>query len=1340
MSQAQLVSLGYLLATTRGRDGTRELNRGKPVALLAFLAASPGRRASRERLASLLWSDGSSESARQNLRQTIWYIKRRLGDWLVASDDFLELVPGVDVDRDRFLIAVREQRLADAVALYAGDFIPDFAAPGAAEFEHWADIERRRLRGIFVGCCDTLARQELAAGHFQAAVELAKRARDAAPLDFATWRLLLESLTSARDAMACVAEVEHLEALAAAEDLEIDDATRAALRAARALAAGSGQPPAAAGANEPHSASTADAAADAGGFAPELIGRESEFRGLLALWDAAKDGRGSAVLISGVAGLGKSRLLTDFFARLRASRARALLIRANPGDRAVSGGFLAAVAEAVAQRPGAAAISEESASVLVALAPALASAFPRARADAATGEEALRRRANALLDLVRAVSEESALALLIDDVHWADAESRRVLDAVSARLEGGRVLLVLAARPPLETLGGFATLTRYELPRFDLPRVAEFVTRLGELPPERWAAHLPSQLLAATRGIPLALVETLARLVELGALTLRDHQWTSEVPAQIGEVLREGMVLEARVRSLSAGARELLVLFAVVGRPMAAPASDGAGALVELEHRGFVTRREGWVMPAHDEIAAAALASATDAERSAAHARAAQLLAEGPENDLALSLAARHAWMAGDRPMLRSAVRRWIRRQRAQGHAGSALALLEELFGADVPLAERRALARGLPWWQRPARGVLGATAASLAGALLLSGWVLFRETVPPDLELYLRTDSASPQYYRVVLQNLDEWEAGLPIEAEAVAPRDLPVDVRPYSRITLYADGSGSGWYGNAFVADSGGDEIVLADAQGRIQQPAFYRGDDGAAHRSPDGRQVVFASARWHPQTDKYSVAILDLATRKFRRLVTSDEFDIGPTWSPDGSRIAFVRRHYTSNTPSQLCLVQVDGTGLRCEWPGLGSVVDAVTWIDDEQLLVVVRGTRNLKHLNVVTAAVSDAGEGSTSYRLPDRRVALMPVSRDNAGRSGLAIRRTGTTPAARVIVHRGQEVQGTLVLARAATRPRPIERLRLVVPERGVPVDLDYLLRAEATDADGQVRRAYALRFRSLDDSIATVVAGRLQPRRLGSVRVEVTAGGWRSDTARIEIVPSTVRDVLDETWSDDWETRWRAFGEPLPRRVTAAGRRALNPNGDGKYASGVYLLRDLDPHDGVGVEFDASLPLSAMQWQEISVALLSGTAHSQFGDWDHRSGFPPGANSTFCSTTLGQEGGDNRMSLPLTRNAHEELRAPIDASLYSGRWARVRLQVWPDGRCGLAVDGRPLLLSDAPAKLDSAMIVYFSGHSVRTTIALGRVQIWTGVKAGVDWSSLEEKSVIGSPSPSPSPSP
>jgi len=84
--QLTLSTLGTLRASTTDAQGnTRTLSRGKPVAMLAYLACIPGHKASREHLAALLWGDVDSDAARQNLRQTIWYLKKKLGDGLLDA-------------------------------------------------------------------------------------------------------------------------------------------------------------------------------------------------------------------------------------------------------------------------------------------------------------------------------------------------------------------------------------------------------------------------------------------------------------------------------------------------------------------------------------------------------------------------------------------------------------------------------------------------------------------------------------------------------------------------------------------------------------------------------------------------------------------------------------------------------------------------------------------------------------------------------------------------------------------------------------------------------------------------------------------------------------------------------------------------------------------------------------------------------------------------------------------------------------------------------------------------------------------------------------------------------
>src|SRR5688572_6537940 len=53
---------------------------GKPLALITYLACAPERSVAREHFIDLLWGDVEPEAAKHALRQTLWYIRKRLGD------------------------------------------------------------------------------------------------------------------------------------------------------------------------------------------------------------------------------------------------------------------------------------------------------------------------------------------------------------------------------------------------------------------------------------------------------------------------------------------------------------------------------------------------------------------------------------------------------------------------------------------------------------------------------------------------------------------------------------------------------------------------------------------------------------------------------------------------------------------------------------------------------------------------------------------------------------------------------------------------------------------------------------------------------------------------------------------------------------------------------------------------------------------------------------------------------------------------------------------------------------------------------------------------------------
>ena len=64
-----------------------------------------------------------------------------------------------------------------------------------------------------------------------------------------------------------------------------------------------------------------------------------------------------------------------------------------------------------------------------------------------------------------------------------------------------------------------------------------------------------------------------------------------------------------------------------------------------------------------------------------------------------------------------------------------------------------------------------------------------------------------------------------------------------------------------------------------------------------------------------------------------------------------------------------------------------------------------------------------------------------------------------------------------------------------------------------------------------------------------------------------------------------------------------------------------------------------------------------------------------------------------------------------------------MQIFPDGRCGFAVDGRAVFVS-RPAYFDRDARVMLFGNSQETDDRVGPVRVVTGIAPHVDWSALD----------------
>ena len=150
MTVADLTLFGtFALKLADGR--VADLPGQKDRALLAILALNAGSPQSRERLASLLWSDRGDTQARDSLKHALTRIRQCLGDALIADRQTAQLdLSAVASDVARLERLVREgttEALEQACALYVGDLLDGIGIRDAS-FEEWLHGERQRLRRL----------------------------------------------------------------------------------------------------------------------------------------------------------------------------------------------------------------------------------------------------------------------------------------------------------------------------------------------------------------------------------------------------------------------------------------------------------------------------------------------------------------------------------------------------------------------------------------------------------------------------------------------------------------------------------------------------------------------------------------------------------------------------------------------------------------------------------------------------------------------------------------------------------------------------------------------------------------------------------------------------------------------------------------------------------------------------------------------------------------------------------------------------------------------------------------------------------------------------------------
>jgi class 3 adenylate cyclase len=414
-----------------------------------------------------------------------------------------------------------------------------------------------------------------------------------------------------------------------------------------------------------------------------FVGRGDEMATLDAGLRRALEGRGLAMGVVGVAGVGKSRLCQEFVELCRARGLSVVEVHCLSHARTAPLGVLRDLlrgAFGVDQNEDRELAREKVSERLVALDPSLVKALPLAHDLFAVGDpssptptidpiEQERFVAGLLRRLFRALGTADPLLIHLDDAHWIDPQSERLLAELADVASTTRVLLLLNFRPEFQA----AWMGRSYYQQLSVGPLGGDATRemiCGLLGDDPSVGALSELIRERTQGNPFFIEEIVQALVAEGALAGEHgaYRWTSscgtlEVPATVQSLLA------TRMDGLAENDKLVLRTAAVIGKRfyeqvlrqiIDLPSDEVDASLARLEHWEFIHgEAEGEYAFRHPLTQEVAYGSQLLERRSGLHAAVARALEEVLADRLGESAALiAHHWEQAGR---RAEAARWRR-------------------------------------------------------------------------------------------------------------------------------------------------------------------------------------------------------------------------------------------------------------------------------------------------------------------------------------------------------------------------------------------------------------------------------------------------------------------------------------------------------------------------------------------------------------------------------------------------------------------------------------------------------------------------------------------------------
>ncbi len=658
---------------TEGED-VKALHAERLLLFLSYLFVHFDSSPSRKQISFLFWADSAEEQARTNLRNILHHLRKALPELdsiLEIDTQSIRVRPEADFSLDirsfrKALVSVKTSKteaerigyLQEAVSHYRGELLPGF-------YDDWILAAREECHQAYVNALFELSKLYEDASQYSDAIQTVNRLLRVDALNESAY-LQLMRLHALNEDRAGALQAYHTCATVLMRDLGVEPSVEIRrlyeqlIRSEAMLDGESGKGPA----REAH----------------RLIGRKQEWSQVREAWSSIQKGKAGMFVISGEAGLGKSRLASELMQWVKRQGVATAFAQCYPMEETLS--FAPVVAWLRTPE-----IQTELGSLAPLWRKELARLLPEFESGVGEAGEKKWQKQRLFEAVAKGLLGSGKPRLLVlDDAQWSDQETLEFVQYLMRYATQSPLMILLTERVgelgedhPLQTLRA-ALRARKQLSEIELQPLSR--TELGLLAREVMNGELSEakqdELFAETEGNPFFIVETL-RNNEAGV-----------VPQSLRTVLSQ------RLGQLSASARELVGVASAIGREFGYALLERSShmnenqlvqALDELWARRILqTREDGTYSFSHGKLLDAAYDALTQPRRQMFHRRIAEALLGSAQVEDAI--VARHFEMAGEQQKAfeaylkaAAAARKVFANRDAISHLEKALGLLKEKPG-----------------------------------------------------------------------------------------------------------------------------------------------------------------------------------------------------------------------------------------------------------------------------------------------------------------------------------------------------------------------------------------------------------------------------------------------------------------------------------------------------------------------------------------------------------------------------------------------------------------------------------------------------------------------------------